>query len=86
MDEVARAVSLSPPYFSRLFKKETDATFLDYLTHLRLDKAKQLLRDQSITIGEVARAVGYGEACYFSRVFKKHERLSPREYRCRINK
>jgi two-component system response regulator YesN len=86
MDEVARAVSLSPPYFSRLFKKEMDATFLDYLTQLRLDKAKQLLRDQSITIGEVARAVGYGEACYFSRVFKKHERLSPREYRCKINK
>ena len=85
MEEVAKAVNLSTHYFSRLFKKETDTTFLDYLTNLRIEKARQLLRDQSMTIAEVARAVGYIEACYFSRVFKKHEKLSPSEYRDRIN-
>jgi two-component system response regulator YesN len=86
MEEVAKAVNLSTYYFSRLFKKETDTTFLDYLTNLRIKKAKQLLRDQSMTITEVAQAVGYLEACYFSRVFKKHEKLSPSEYRNRIKK
>ncbi len=81
MNDVAKAVSLSPHYFSRLFKRETGLTFLEFLTQKRIDRAKQLLRDPGLTINEVAQSVGYSEACYFSRVFKKSENISPSEYR-----
>lgn len=84
MKDVAESINLSSHYFSRLFKKESGYTFLEYLTKTRLNKAKQLLHDPSLTITEIAQRIGYDDACYFSRLFKKHETISPKEYRSKL--
>ena len=81
LQEIANMISLSPHYFSRLFKAITDLNFVDYLTEIRIAQAKQLLRQTSMMISEVAEKVGYRDASYFSRVFLKTVGSSPREYR-----
>ncbi|MCL6616797.1 MAG: AraC family transcriptional regulator, partial [Anoxybacillus ayderensis] len=81
LEEVAKYVHLTPYYFSKLFKKETGQTFIDYLTHLRIEKAKQLMRDEGLTVKEACYRVGYKDPNYFSRVFKKVTNMTPTEYR-----
>ncbi|MGI5936885.1 MAG: helix-turn-helix transcriptional regulator [Oscillospiraceae bacterium] len=79
--EMAEHVRLNPQYLSVLFKKETGKSIVDYLTDIRIDRAKALLRDTNISILEIAGAVGYMDARYFSRVFKQRVGLRPTEYR-----
>ncbi|GAC90080.1 DNA-binding response regulator [Anoxybacillus flavithermus NBRC 109594] len=81
LEEVAKYVHLTPYYFSKLFKKETGQTFIDYLTNLRIEKAKQLMRDEGLTVKEACYRVGYKDPNYFSRVFKKVTNMTPTEYR-----
>lgn len=79
--KVAHLVGISEAYFSTLFKRETGNGFNEYLTNLRMDKAKALLKDKNIFIYEVCEYVGYTDANYFGKVFKKHSGLSPEAYR-----
>lgn len=81
LEEVAESVHLTPHYFSKLFKKQTGQTFIDYVTNLRIEKAKELLCDEQRNIKEVCYDVGYKDPNYFSRVFKKWTNLTPKEYR-----
>lgn len=81
LEEVAKYVHLTPYYFSKLFKKETGQTFIDYLTNLRIEKAKQFMRDEGLTVKEACYRVGYKDPNYFSRVFKKVTNMTPTEYR-----
>lgn len=81
LEDVARQVHLSPFYFSRLFKEKEGVNFVEYLTRLRLEEAKRLLARTNETIAAVAARVGYAEANYFSRIFRRHFGLSPSEYR-----
>ncbi len=81
LEEVAGAVFLSPCYLSRIFKQAQGVNFIDYLTHVRLEKAKILLESNSDSITQIARKVGYQDPKYFSTVFKKHEGCTPSEYR-----
>jgi len=84
LEEVAQQVHLSPAYFSYLFRREQGRTFTDYLTATRLDKAKELLRaDPALSISDVAGQVGYEDANYFSRLFKKKTGFTPARYRKR---
>ncbi|MFY9424306.1 MAG: helix-turn-helix transcriptional regulator, partial [Bacillota bacterium] len=78
---VAEAVHVSPFYLSHLFRDELGTTFVSYLTEVRLDKAKKLLKDTQLTIAEIAEKVGYSDASYFSRVFKKHVKVTPGRFR-----
>lgn len=68
-------------YLGRVFKEETGEYFSDYLTNIRLDKAKQLLETTHLNASEISERVGYADANYFSRKFKQTIGLSPTEYR-----
>lgn len=81
LDEVAESVHISPYYLSHLFRDELGITFIEYLTRTRVERAKQLLVDGKRTVAEVAREVGYEDAGYFSRVFKKLTGRTPAAYR-----
>jgi two-component system response regulator YesN len=81
LEEVAEHVGLSPYYFSKLFKDRFGVTFIDYLTEVRIERAKEEMRDPNKSLKEVCFLVGYNDPNYFSRVFKKQTGLSPTEYR-----
>ncbi|OPA79152.1 DNA-binding response regulator [Paenibacillus selenitireducens] len=81
LEEVAEHVHLNPHYFSKVFKQETGETYIDYVTRLRIDEAKELIKDGQLSLKEVCYLVGYKDPNYFSRVFKKVEGVSPTEYR-----
>ncbi len=79
---VADNYRVSEGHLSRLFKKETGASFSEYLIKKRVDKAKELLdRDQRVTVTAVAGAVGFTDAKYFGQVFKKYYGSTPSEYK-----
>jgi len=81
LNEVAAQVNLSPSHFSVIFSRETGETFTDYLTHLKIEKAKELLRTTTLKSFEISSQIGYNDPHYFSHVFKKQTGLSPKEFR-----
>lgn len=83
LDEVAQAGGMSPNYFSGLFSQEMKQTFVEYVTGKRMEQAKQLLRQTEQPTAQIAAAVGYKDAHYFSFVFKKTVGVSPREWRAK---
>lgn len=78
---MAASVNLSPNHFSTIFSQEMGQTFIEYLTSVRMEKAKGLLRSTSMKTSEIAYAVGYKDPHYFSYLFKKTQECTPREYR-----
>ncbi len=69
-------------YIRRIFKNEYGKTPIEYLNDLRLNQAKELLRNMPIyTIYQIAEICGFTDALYFSRFFKKHTKISPKSYR-----
>ncbi len=78
---VAEQIGMSANYFSAIFSQNMEKTFIEYVTEKRIDKAKKLLRQTDKSTREIAKAVGYKDAHYFSFVFKKLQGRSPREYR-----
>ncbi len=80
ISEIPRQFYISPNYFRVLFKKATGKTPVEYLTAIRLEKAKQLLLHNKYSISEICKMVGYQDIHYFSRLFKKVEGLSPKSY------
>ncbi|HWT73183.1 MAG TPA: response regulator [Mobilitalea sp.] len=81
LDKVASKVNISPNYFSSLFNQETGMTFIEYLTDIRMGKAKEYLRCSSKKITEIGFLVGYLDSHYFSYIFKKTQNCTPSEYR-----
>jgi two-component system, response regulator YesN len=81
LDKVAGHVNLSPCHFSAVFSQETGTTFKEYLTELRINSAKELLRTTSLRSSEISERVGYHDPHYFSYVFRKNAGLSPKEFR-----
>ncbi|MBO9610633.1 MAG: helix-turn-helix domain-containing protein [Paenibacillaceae bacterium] len=79
--EAAEKSGLSSPYLSRMFKEETGQTFVEYVTELRISKARSMLSDPNAKVYEVADAVGYTDYGYFVRVFKRVVGYSPSDYR-----
>lgn len=81
LDEVSRKVNISPYYFSKIFKEETGENFIEYLTAIRIEKAKELLNNTEYSMKEICTMCGYSDPNYFSRSFKKNVGLSPTEYK-----
>jgi len=81
LEEVAEHVHLNPYYFSKVFKQQVGDSFIDFLTRLRIDKAKELIAEGRLSLKEICFEVGYRDPNYFSRVFKKVTGLTPTEYR-----
>ncbi len=81
LDDVSRDVNISPYYFSKVFKDETGENFIEYLTNLRVNKAKELLQDSDKSMKEIGYEVGYTDPNYFSRIFKKTVGVTPTEFK-----
>ena len=81
LEGISRQTDISPYYFSKLFKNKTGVTFIDYLTNLRIEKAKELLADPGRSMKEICSEVGYSDPNYFSRIFKKTTGMTPTEYK-----
>lgn len=83
--DVAGILGYSDVYFSKVFKQLFDDNFINYLTKIRIDRAKLLLKDVSFNIKEVGKSVGYADSNYFTKVFKRSVGMSSSEYRSKHN-
>ena len=83
LDDVSGLVNISPYYFSKIFKEETGENFIEYLTKIRIEKAKEFLVKPDISIKEAGIRSGYTDPNYFSRIFKKQTDMTPSEYKTR---
>lgn len=81
LHDISGVLYINPVYFCRLFKAKMGVTFIEHLTQFRLKKAKELLTFTNLDIREIAEKVGFSNANYFSRVFKKHKNMTPSSYR-----
>ena len=81
LNKVAHVANVSANHFSALFSQNMGQTFIEYLTALRMSRAKELLRCTSKRSSEIAGEVGYKDAHYFSYLFKKTQGMTPSEYR-----
>lgn len=81
LNTVANVANVSSNHFSALFSKNMGQTFIEYLTTLRMNKAKELLRCTGMRSSEIAGEIGYKDAHYFSYLFKKTQGMTPSDYR-----
>jgi two-component system response regulator YesN len=81
LNEVAAYVNISPNHFSTIFSREAGKSFIRYLTELRMNKAKEMLKCSDLRCSEISTAVGYKDPHYFSYLFKKAHNCSPMQYR-----
>ncbi|MFS0726413.1 response regulator [Paenibacillus sp. 1P07SE] len=78
---LSEEVFLSPNYISFIFRQETGMTVTEYVTRVRMEAAKELLKSPDLKVLEVAEMIGYENATYFSTVFKKYTGIHPQKYR-----
>lgn len=81
LEEVSAYVHFTPTYFSKIFKKEMDKNFSDFLNEVRVEQAKKLLRNSNMQIVDIAAYTGFTDQSYFNKVFKKHTGVTPKKYR-----
>jgi len=81
LDEVSRVANISPYYFSKIFKEGTGQNFIEYLTGIRMEKAKELISTTDYSMKEICAMCGYSDPNYFSRSFKKNVGVTPTEYK-----
>lgn len=81
---LANIVSMNYTYFSGIFKKKTGMNVISYLHKIRIRKAKELLVNTDEKINEIARAIGFHDERYFTKIFKRYENMTPSEYRSNL--
>ncbi len=84
LQEVAAVFNFNPNYLSTLFSRYAGTGFVEYITGVRITAAKEMLAQGRLHVYEIAERLGFESAFYFSKVFKKLEGLSPREYVYRL--
>lgn len=81
LNSAAYAIHISPYYLSKLFKEETKINYIDFVTNIKMEKAKELLLSSDLTIEEITGCIGYNYSTYFTRKFKECTGKTPNEYR-----
>lgn len=81
LETLSHRVGYIPQYISSLFHKDTGMTLQEYLQKLRIEEACRLMSQQGARITDIASTVGYGDVKHFSKVFRRHKGVSPREFR-----
>lgn len=76
--------NMTPTYLSKLFKNYTGKSLLDFINMVRIEKAKELLEQEELTVAQVAEMVGFSNSNAFIRVFKKYEGITPGKYKSTI--
>ena len=80
LTDIAESIHMNKSYISRMFKEKAGENLFDYINKIKIEKAKQLIKNNELRMYEVALNVGMEDTAYFSRVFKKYEGISPSEY------
>lgn len=80
LSDAAQIAGYNPSYLSQIFKKKLGISFVDYLNHVRIGHAKEMLADGKLTIAEISADCGYPDTNYFYRIFRKETGMSPRDY------
>ena len=83
LEQISEYFSYNKKYISTLFKKQMKVGIAEYIRTLRLNRAAELLEKGEMSVGEIAHAVGFGDALYFSKLFKLHTGCSPKQYRAK---
>lgn len=86
LEELANVVNLSPNYFSNMFKEAFGETFIELLTKIRMEKAREFITENEHSLKEISFLIGYKDPNYFSRVFKRYYHLSPKQFQKRLFK
>src|SRR3989339_113666 len=81
LKQVAEFANVSPAWLSKIFSDGTNMTIVEYIIRLRIDESKKLLKNSTLNISEIAYNVGFQDQAYFHRIFKKMEKMTPKEYR-----
>ncbi|NHN31786.1 helix-turn-helix transcriptional regulator [Paenibacillus agricola] len=81
LESIADEIGLSSKYISRIFKEITGTSITDYISLIRMSKAKELLMHTDLKVGDIAHQIGIDSRTTFLRIFKKHEGISPIDYR-----
>lgn len=81
IDDLAKIVHFHPNYFIKFFRDHLGCSPMQYINRLRLEKAKHLLKTTDLTVKEIADMIGFNDAGYFSKVFKRYTGFSPQEFR-----
>ncbi|MFC5650523.1 response regulator [Paenibacillus solisilvae] len=81
LNDVANRHFLTPHYFGQIFKQITGETFVSYLTQLRMEKACELLKNAELKQYEISQQIGYTDVKYFTKLFQRSYRMTPKEYR-----
>jgi AraC-like DNA-binding protein len=85
LEKIAKIAKMSPFAFSRYFKKNCGAGFIEYLNRVRTNKACYLLRETEYQVHDIARECGFASISNFNKQFRKSEGISPRDYRAQFN-
>ena len=81
ISDIAEQEGFNVSYFSTLFKKETGQTFIEYLTAVRMEEAKRLLKETNLSVALICESVGYSDLKHFTATFRKSSGIKPSEYR-----
>ena len=84
LTQVAKAVNISTFYFCKIFKRYTGLNFTEYVSRVRIEKAKNLAMNPNLRISDIAYEVGFQSLTHFNRVFKRITGMSPTEYRSKL--
>lgn len=85
LEQMAERVYFSPAYLSRVFKEETGVGFSTYLANVRIEKSKTLMKNKTLTLSEIAQAVGFEDQSYFTKTFKRVTGETPKKYSRRFS-